>query len=168
MSLVSIKAALRIGSTTDAYDNEIDDLINAAKIDLARVGVLEVKLDGADSLVRKAITAYCKANFGWNNPDAERLQAAYEQLKKDLSLSADYRGYRTTFSVTASGLPVAGAQVEFDGRTLLTSDAGLAEFRGVLAENQMDYAITAEGYEAAEGTLDVAADETVSVVLAAG
>jgi len=168
MSLVSIKAALRIGSTTDAYDDEIDDLINAAKADLALAGVVEAKLDGTDSLVRRAITAYCKAHFGWNNPDAERLQVAYEMLKKHLSLSADYRGYRITFSVTAAGLPVAGAEVEFDGRTLLTSDAGLAVFSGVLAENQMDYAITADGYEAAEGTMDVDVDETVSVVLAAG
>jgi len=168
LSLVSIKAALRIGSATSAYDEEIEDLIDAAKADLALAGVLEDKLDTTDPLIRRAIGVYCKAHFGWNNPDAERLQAAYELLKRHLSLSGDYRGYRITFSVTAAGLPVAGAEVEFDGRVLPTGDDGLAVFNGVQAANQMDYEVAAEGYITIEGTIDADEDQTVNVVLVAG
>lgn len=168
MSLVSIKAALRIGSTTDAYDDEIGDLIAACKLDLAQAGVQASKLASPDALLKRAITAYCKAHFGWNSPDAERLAASYAMLKSHLSLSGDYRGYQVTFSVTSGGSPVAGARVECDGRTLPTSAAGIAVFNGVLPENQMEYAVAADDYDAVEGVLDVTEDLTVAVALVTG
>ncbi|HZJ99434.1 MAG TPA: hypothetical protein VFC79_05490, partial [Tissierellaceae bacterium] len=43
-----------------------------------------------DVLIQRAITLYVKANFGWDNPDAERLQQSYLMLKQHLSLSGDY------------------------------------------------------------------------------
>lgn len=85
----SIKTALRISNT--AFDAEINDLILAARSDLKLSGVLESKVnDDTDALIKRAIVVYCKANFGWNNPDAERLQQSYNMLKCHLALSQEY------------------------------------------------------------------------------
>jgi len=86
--LNDIKTALRISRATTAFDGEITDLINAAKADLQITGV---KVDDeADSLIKRAITTYVKAHFGWDNPDAEKLQQSYNMLKMHLSLSMEY------------------------------------------------------------------------------
>ena len=74
-----------------AFDGEITDLISAARSDLKLSGVLESKVnDDTDALIKRAIVVYCKANFGWNNPDAEKLQQSYDMLKMHLSLSQEY------------------------------------------------------------------------------
>ena len=86
--LNDIKTALRISQATTAFDGEITDLINAAKADLQITGV---KVDDeADPLIKRAITTYVKANFGWDNPDADKLQQSYNMLKMHLSLSTEY------------------------------------------------------------------------------
>ncbi len=84
--LTDVKTALRINNT--AYDIEVLDLIEAAKVDLHLSGVNKV-ID-ADPLIRRAITIYAKANFGWNNPDSEKLQRSYDMLKCHLALSQEY------------------------------------------------------------------------------
>jgi hypothetical protein len=79
-----------------AYNGEISDLIEAAKTDLANVNInvdKKVTIDSVeviDPLLKRAITLYVVANFGLNNPDADRLQRAYESLKNHLSLSQEY------------------------------------------------------------------------------
>ena len=83
-----VKVALRISSATTAYDGEITDLISAAEADLLLSGV--VAIDETDVLIIRAVTTYCKANFGWDNPDAERLQSSYNSIKGHLTSSADY------------------------------------------------------------------------------
>jgi uncharacterized phage protein (predicted DNA packaging) len=90
MALIDdIKTALRISNT--AFDSEISDLISAAQSDLKLSGVLESKVnDDTDPLIKRAIIVYVKANFGWNNPDAERLQHSYNMLKIHLALSQEY------------------------------------------------------------------------------
>lgn len=84
--LTDVKLSLRISNT--AFDNEIIDLIDAAKLDLGISGVENI--DITDPLIKRAVTIYVKANFGWDNPDAERLQELYILLKQHLSLSGDY------------------------------------------------------------------------------
>ena len=87
--LDDIKIALRISNT--AYDSEINDLVAAARADLRLSGILESKVnDDTDPLIKRAIIVYVKANFGWNNPDAERLQQSYDMLKCHLALSQEY------------------------------------------------------------------------------
>lgn len=87
--LTDAKTNLRINNT--AYDMEILDLIEAAKADLILTGVLPSKAnDDTDTLIKRAITVYVKANFGFNNPDAEKLQASYDMLKCHLALSQEY------------------------------------------------------------------------------
>ena len=84
--LNNVKQSLRIKNTS--FDTEVLDLIDAAKIDLKISGVN--RIDTEDPLIKRAITIYVKANFGWDNPDSEKLQNSYNMLKQHLSLSGDY------------------------------------------------------------------------------
>ena len=84
--LTKVKKALRISNT--AFDDEIQDLIEGALSDLQLSGV--VNAVETDSLIIRAVVTYCKANFGWDNPDSEKLQMSYEMLKQHLTMSVDY------------------------------------------------------------------------------
>ena len=87
--LEKVKLALRI--TTNAFDDELTDLIEAAKIDLGIAGVdVPVTTDqAADVIVNKAIITYCKLNFG--EPDQyDRLKASYDEQKAQLSMATGY------------------------------------------------------------------------------
>lgn len=91
--LDDVKVALRI--THSALDSEINDLIAAARQDLILAGVLPAKANSStDALIKRAITTYVKGNFGFDNPDHDRLVMAYDKLKTHLTLSWDYT--RTT------------------------------------------------------------------------
>lgn len=83
--LNSAKLALRI--TTDAFDSEILDLIEAAKQDLAIAGVTVV--DPEDAIVKRAIITYIMAHFG--EPDEyDRIKASYDEQKAQLSMATGY------------------------------------------------------------------------------
>lgn len=89
--LNSVKGALRISASNSLLDGEIIDLIEAARDDLRLSGVLASKvIDDHDSLIKRAITTYVKANFGFDNAEAERFQRSYESLKAHLTLSQEY------------------------------------------------------------------------------
>lgn len=79
------KLALRV--TTDAFDDEITDLISAAEKDLKVVGITEA--DDTDPLIIRAIILYVKANFG-ENENAVRLQQSYDSLKGQLQSATGY------------------------------------------------------------------------------
>lgn len=83
--LAKVKLALRI--TTTAFDDEINLLIDAAKLDLGIAGVeLPTTLD---ALIERAIITYCKCNFGQND-DYDRLKASYDEQKAQLSMATGY------------------------------------------------------------------------------
>lgn len=83
--LTKVKLALRI--TTDAFDSELNDLIDAAKADLGIAGVNVP--EEIDAIVSRAITTYCKLNFG--EPDEyDRLKASYDEQKAQLSMATGY------------------------------------------------------------------------------
>jgi uncharacterized phage protein (predicted DNA packaging) len=89
--LADMKKALRVNNT--AYDVEIEDLIAEARQDLIVAGLSNEVVNNeveTDPLIKRAIRTYVKANFGWDNPDAEKLQQSYEMLKGHLSLAGDY------------------------------------------------------------------------------
>lgn len=87
--VASFRAYLRI--TTDKLDEEIKDLINAARDDLVLGGVLPVRVrDETDPLLKKAIGTYIKAEFGLDNDDAGAYRAAYDDLKKRFINSDQY------------------------------------------------------------------------------
>ena len=84
--LEHVKLALRIKN--NAFDIEINELIEAAKLNLKYSGVAIV--NECDPLIKQAITVYCKANFGLDNKDSEKYQKAYDILVQHIALVGDY------------------------------------------------------------------------------
>lgn len=83
-----VKGALRVTTDAPGIISEIENLINAAKLDLEIAGVKYIE---DDPLIQRAVIFYCKGHFGFDNPEAERFLRSYEMLKQHLSLSGDYR-----------------------------------------------------------------------------
>ena len=84
-TLDKVKMALRIN--TEAFDDEIVDLIAAAEQDL---GIAGVKLPSTlDEICTRAIITYCKVNFGLPE-DAERLKRSYDEQKAQLVTATGY------------------------------------------------------------------------------
>lgn len=79
--LDEVKVALRV--TSDAFDTEIQGLIEAAKRDLNRVGV-DVALINSDPLAKMAVVLFAKSRFGYDNSDASRFEDAYRQTVVDI------------------------------------------------------------------------------------
>lgn len=83
--LEKVKLALRI--KTEAFDDELTDLIEAAKLDL---GIAGVELpEEIDALVGKAVITYCKMSFGLPE-DYDRLKRSYDEQKAQLSTATGY------------------------------------------------------------------------------
>lgn len=82
-----VKMALRISG--NAYDTELNMLIQAAFLDLTAAGVDLFTATTADDLVKMAVVTYCKMNFGLPE-DADRLKRAYDEQKAQLSMKTGY------------------------------------------------------------------------------
>lgn len=83
--LESVKLAL--GITVNAYDAEIQDLIDAALLDLGIAGV--EGYDENDKLVLQAVKTYCRAHFR-SPADYDRLKASYDEQKGQLMIATGY------------------------------------------------------------------------------
>lgn len=83
--LEKIKLTLRINN--NAYDQEIEDLIEACKMDLQISGVASSLININDPLIKQAIKTYCKAHFGYDNADSEKLKESYSLLKQHLAIA---------------------------------------------------------------------------------
>lgn len=154
--LDDVKLALRISNT--AFNDEINDLIDASTSDLQLVGINSAKTVVTDPLIKRAIITYCKANFGWDNPDAERLQKSYEMLRNHLSLSGDYSFFKISFDVGVR------ATITLDGVEKDTNINGEVEFY-IRKSNNVTYKVVAEGYVTVEDEIDISADATITIVL---
>lgn len=86
--LEKVRLALRI--TTEAFDAELTDLINAAYLDLGIAGVSET--EETDPLIIRAVCTYCRMNFGQAD-DYDRLKASYDEQKAQLSMASGYTDY---------------------------------------------------------------------------
>ena len=87
--LQDIKDSLRVSGND--LDAEILDLIESAKADLILSGVHKDKVKDNDPLIKRAVTVYCKAHFGYDDPKiAERFEQSYTSLKHHLTLSSEY------------------------------------------------------------------------------
>ena len=83
--LALVKKALRI--TSSAFDDELNNLIDSAKIDLGIAGVTVPET--LDAIVKTAIITYCKVH--WGHPDDyDRLKASYDEQKAQLSMATGY------------------------------------------------------------------------------
>lgn len=88
-----IRVSLRI--TSSDFDSEVRMLIDAARFDMERVGIDPTLLaldpetqDLENAFVKAAVTAYCKAHFGFDNAEAVRLDDSYRRIVCDLLNSA--------------------------------------------------------------------------------
>ena len=161
-----IKTTLRISNT--AYNTEITDLINACKVDLGLSGILSENVIETDMMIKMAIINYCKANFGWNNPDSDKYKDAYESIKNHISLSQDYAFFEVVITVkSSSGLAIRNAEVTFNDETKTTNTLGIANFY-TRAGNNFKYAVSAENYYADDdelNLLDISASTTLNITL---
>jgi hypothetical protein len=162
MALIDdVKTALRI--TTTEFDSEIINLINTAKADLNIAGLY--KVDASEEafiqgeyptevdipLIKQAIILYCKANFGYDNPEADRFQESYEMLKNHLSMSSDYAYYKVTIEAGEQ------CQVIFDGQVKETDNSGQVVFYS-RAKNHVPYIIGDADIE----YIDITNDTTIT------
>ena len=83
--LDNCKMALRV--TTDAYDDEIEGYIEAAKLDLGIAGVVIPQDDNA--LVEKAILTYVRMSFGAPS-NYDRLKASYDEQKAQMMMATGF------------------------------------------------------------------------------
>lgn len=91
--LDACRAALRIPAFCNDYDDEIADVIEAARAELVAGGVADAKAnDDSDGRVRLAIKVYVKANFGMDNPDAERFMKSFDVMLTSMSGDSAYNG----------------------------------------------------------------------------
>ena len=85
--LQKTKLALRI--TVDAYDSDLTDLINAAKLDLGIAGV--TLPSSLDAICERAISTYCKVHFSaLTDGEYARLKASYDEQKAQLVTATGY------------------------------------------------------------------------------
>lgn len=82
------KLALRI--TTDAFDSQIEHLINTALLDMDVAGVLT---DSYDPLVKQACVTYVRLHFGQPD-DYDRLKRSYDEQKAQLATCTGYTEWR--------------------------------------------------------------------------
>ena len=88
--LDEVKLSLRV--TTNAYDSEINGLIESAKLDLGIAGV--VLPATLDDVINTAIKTYCKLNFGTPNPSTyDYLKKSYDEQKAQMSNATGYTDF---------------------------------------------------------------------------
>ena len=83
--LEKVKLALRV--VTSAFDDELTDMIAAARYDLGIAGV--VIPEEMNELVTRAIITYFKMNFGIPE-DYDRLKRSYDEQKAQMSNATGY------------------------------------------------------------------------------
>ena len=88
--LNKVKLALRI--KTDAFDDELNELIMAAATDLGIAGVL-LKSENPEPILSRAIITFCKMSFGLPE-DYDRLKRSYDEQKAQLSNATGFTKWR--------------------------------------------------------------------------
>ena len=83
--IASAKLAGRI--TTNAFDDQVQELLDAALLDLGVAGVI-IPTE-TDALVRQAAITYFLAHFG-QPEDYDRLKKSYDEQKAQLSTCTGY------------------------------------------------------------------------------
>lgn len=87
--LVAVKKSLRISA--DIFDDDLTELIEAAKNDLKMRGVDNINEDAP--LVRQAVKLYCRGNFANGDvKERELYQSRYLDLAGAMSLCGFYEG----------------------------------------------------------------------------
>ena len=91
--LEHIKSVNRITTDDLGIVSELQELIESAKMDLSMSGIRgEALVSPYDPIVVRAISLYTKANFGFDNPDSDKLMNSYRSLEVHLAISSEYGG----------------------------------------------------------------------------
>lgn len=77
-----------LGVTDTEYEDEIQDLIDAAKADLGIAGVTQAQVE-TDPLIRRAIKTFVAMSFGAPE-NYDQLLASYETQKKQMMSATGY------------------------------------------------------------------------------
>lgn len=87
------KTKLALPVSTDAFDNELADLVLAGLADLGIAGVLTEDKE-TDPLVARAVITYCKCHWGdLSGADLDRMLASYKEQKAQLSMATGYTNW---------------------------------------------------------------------------
>lgn len=86
--LDTVKKALRISHT--ALDDEINRQIAVARLELARVGILEAEANGDGGLVGQAIVTYCLSKMSYDTKMAERYENSFSLMVDELRKTGGY------------------------------------------------------------------------------
>ena len=85
--LTRVKIALRI--TTNVFDTELEDLIEAAYLDQG-IAVVD-NVSATDPLIIRAVITYCKMNWGApSDRDYVHLKQSYDEQKAQMSTATGY------------------------------------------------------------------------------
>ena len=91
--LAYVKLTLRM--KTDAYDDELSNLISSALLDLGIAGVIIP--EELDSILKQAIATYVKLNFGsLMEYERRQLKESYDEQKAQLSMCSSYTDFEVT------------------------------------------------------------------------
>ena len=91
--LEHIKAVNRITTDYVGIVSELQELIESAKMDLSMSGIRgEALVSPYDPIIVRAISLYTKANFGFDNPDSDKLMNSDRSLEVHLAISSEYGG----------------------------------------------------------------------------
>lgn len=88
--LDKVKTALRLNEIDEAMEQELTDLIEAAKQDLGIAGVIVPT--NVNAIVTRAIITYCKMSFGLPE-DYDKLKKSYDEQKAQLSNATGYTNW---------------------------------------------------------------------------
>ena len=86
--LEKVKYALRIDE--EEHDDELTDLLSAAKREIIEAGASPEKVIDDDDLIRRACILYCKANFGYDD-NKERFAHSFEKILVKISLLGSFK-----------------------------------------------------------------------------
>lgn len=95
LAMLLAKAKLTLRITTDAFDTEISDIIEAGYLDLTTRGVIiaeDVNTGTISPLVIRALMTYVRYHFGEpENP--EKLKESYDEQKGQLMITSGYTNW---------------------------------------------------------------------------
>jgi hypothetical protein len=96
MQLMVTAANLALRRTTEAFNSETEDLINAALADLGIAGITKKEIsDTSDSLVKRAVITYVMLHQPQPD-DYDRLKKSYDEQKAQLQTASGYTNWGTT------------------------------------------------------------------------
>lgn len=83
------KSRLALKYTTEDFDEEIEDMVDACLLDL---GIAGIDTEDVDALITRAVVTFVCANMG-SPSNYDKLKASYDEQKAQLQMSSDYTDF---------------------------------------------------------------------------